>query len=82
MRDVNEQDVLLEAVKRIYDIKEDDTRLRRILDMSAGRKGEFFGRLRRDYPVRREFQNTQIMIADSKKITEKLKGIGFLLSQE
>ena len=89
LQDANEQDVLLETVKKIYDIKEDDTRLRQILDMSAERKGEFFDRLRDDYPVRREFQNTRIMIADSrqriadsKKNTEKLKGIGFLLSQE
>ncbi len=86
LRDVNEQDVLSEAVKRIYDIKEDDARLRRMLDKSAERKGEFFNRLSDDYPVRREFQNTRIVIADSrqriadsKKIAKKLKGIGFLL---
>jgi hypothetical protein len=41
-----------------------------------------FDGLRKEYPVRREFQNTQIKIADSKKIAEKLRGIGFLLSQE
>ncbi len=84
-----EQDVLLGAVEKIYDIKEDDSRMRRILEKQAEERGKFFSRLRKDYPVRREFQNTRVVIADSgqriadsKRIAKKLAGIGFLLSQE
>jgi erythronate-4-phosphate dehydrogenase len=95
----SEQQVLQRTVERIYDIKEDDHQLRRILDVPAEKRGKLFDRLRKEYPVRREFQNTRIIIADSpasqcgvnlqriadsRKIVEKLKGIGFLslLSQE
>ncbi len=84
-----EQDMLRGAVKEIYDIRRDDSNLRGVLSMPLGKKCATFDRLRRDYPVRREFQNTQVKIADSgqrtagsKKIAEKLRGIGFLLSQE
>jgi len=84
-----EQEILREAVKEIYDIRKDDSNLRGVLNMPVGKKCAMFDRLRRDYPVRREFQNTQVKIADSgqrtadsKKIAEKLRGIGFLLSQE
>lgn len=48
------------------------------------KRGKFFDSLRENYPVRREFQNTQIVlansvqrIADSERIIEKLVGIGF-----
>lgn len=79
-----EQEVLREAVRRIYDIKKDDTGLRWVLDRPAGKRGAFFDNLRKNYPVRSEFQNTRIIIADSgqriadsRKIAEKLVGIGF-----
>jgi len=80
----SEQDVLRGAVEKIYRIREDDLRLRWILDRPQGKRGKFFDSLRKNYPVRREFQNTQIVladsvqrIADSERIIEKLAGIGF-----
>jgi len=91
-----EQDVLLGAVKKIYDIKADDARMRRILEERAERRGKFFGRLRKNYPVRREFQNTRIVIKEfategtennlKQKSTEKilagkLGGIGFKVAK-
>jgi len=78
----SEEEIIREAVRKIYDIKEDDKRMREILRLAAKERGAMFDRLRKEYPVRREFQNTQIKIADSKKIAEKLRGIGFLLSQK
>jgi erythronate-4-phosphate dehydrogenase len=78
-----EQDVLLGAVEKIYDIKADDTRLRQILETKADKKGEFFDGLRKNYPVRREFQNTSVILEDTNSsLAKKLKGIGFLLSRE
>lgn len=61
---------LLEAVNKLYDIKQDDANLRQILNLSA----EFDG-LRKNYSIRREFQNTEITA--KAPIAEQLKGIGF-----
>ena len=79
----NEQDLLWGAVKKIYDISEDDRKLRRILEEKAEKRGEFFDSSRRNYPVRREFQNTQIILElPCQSIAEKLAGIGFKVANE
>jgi erythronate-4-phosphate dehydrogenase len=77
-----EQDMLLNAVRQIYDIRKDDVKLRQILSGPKETKGRFFDGLRKDYHVRREFQNTQIILATenrltSKRLLDKLAGIGF-----
>ncbi|MHC4112179.1 MAG: 4-phosphoerythronate dehydrogenase PdxB [Planctomycetota bacterium] len=77
---VSEQDALLGVVEKIYDIKADDVRLRRMLEESAKERGKYFDSLRRNYPVRREFQNTRIIVEDkNSSLAGKLKGLGFLL---
>jgi len=78
----DEQDVLREAVERIYRISEDDSKLRQILDVPAERRGEFFDSLRKNYSVRREFQNTKIEFAagNTENLSKKLKGIGFKIA--
>lgn len=43
------------AVRRVYAIEEDDARLRRALREAGPARASAFDRLRRDYPVRREF---------------------------
>ena len=74
----NEQDALADAVQKIYNIREDDARLRRVCDKPVEKRGEFFDSLRKNYPVRREFQNTRIVSESScKSIADKLAGIGF-----
>jgi len=79
----NEQEALLSAVRKIYRIDRDDARLRRISDRPAEQRGDFFDGLRRSYPVRREFQNTRIIIEDrNSSLAKKLEGIGFVLAQE
>ena len=81
--DSSEQDVLRQAVEKIYRIGDDDLRLRKILDVPAEKRGKFFDTLRKDYPVRREFQNTKVVLERPyKNITEKLAGIGFKVSDE
>ena len=75
---VGEEEVLRESVEKIYSIREDDSRLRWILDRPPGKRGKFFDGLRRDYPVRRGFQNTRIVVKDkSSSLSDKLRGIGF-----
>jgi len=78
----SEEEVIREAVRKIYDIKEDDKRMREILRLPAKERGEMFDRLRKEYPVRREFQNTRVTIATEntekiKMVSKKLKRIGF-----
>jgi len=74
----NEQDALLSAVQKIYRIDKDDTRLRRVLDKPAENRGEHFDGLRKSYPVRREFQNTSVILKEvNSKLAKKLIGIGF-----
>lgn len=83
---VDEQQAMLGAVKRIYDISRDDHRLRGILEVEPEKRSEFFDSLRKNYPVRREFQNTKIIVATeatestenrSRRLSNKLAGIGF-----
>jgi erythronate-4-phosphate dehydrogenase len=82
----NEQEVLLNAVEKIYDIKSDVLRMRQILNEPAEKRGKFFDRLRKEYPIRREFQNTKVTIATEstedteKKLKNKLRGIGFRIA--
>jgi len=72
------QDALLIAVQKIYRIDKDDTRLRRVLDKPAENRGEHFDGLRKNYPVRREFQNTRVILKDTNSnLAQKLIGIGF-----
>jgi erythronate-4-phosphate dehydrogenase len=80
---ISEQDVLREAVRKIYDIKKDDLALREILNKAAGERGEFFSQLRENYPIHREFQNTPIVLDNAfGMVREKLAGIGFKVSGE
>jgi erythronate-4-phosphate dehydrogenase len=80
--DGSEQDVIRRAVEKIYKISEDDRELRKILNVPT-KRGEFFDNLRKNYRVRREFQNTKVIVKDkNSSLSRKLKGIGFLLAQE
>jgi erythronate-4-phosphate dehydrogenase len=80
---ISEQDVLREAVEKIYDIKKDDSALREILNKAAGERGEFFSQLRENYPIHREFQDTPIVLDNAfGAVGEKLAGIGFKVPGE
>ena len=82
-----EQDLLRETVEKIYRISEDDLKLRWILDRPQGKRGKFFDSLRKNYPVRREFQNTKVEFAtggteSAENLSKKLKGIGFKIKSK
>jgi len=78
----NEQAALLEAVQKVYRIDHDDMKLRRLIDKPAGKQGEYFDSLRKNYPVRREFHNTEVIITGGKStLAGKLAGIGFKTTQ-
>jgi erythronate-4-phosphate dehydrogenase len=72
----DDEEALRVAIRRIYDIAKDDRDLRQA--MQAGeRRGVEFDRLRKNYPKRREFQNTRILLASSRDLEKKARGLGF-----
>jgi erythronate-4-phosphate dehydrogenase len=75
---VSEEDKkpLLTAVNMLYDIRKDDADLRRIKNEAADNRGAFFDALRKNYHIRREFQNTIVCIKD-KKLKKIFEGLGF-----
>ena len=77
---VSQQQLLLEVVKKIYDVKEDDSALRQILNKPVEQRARYFETLRQDYYIRREFHTTRIILDSAcKSVADKLAGIGFLV---
>ncbi len=75
---LDEQPALRDAVFQGYNIKWDDEMLRAIAEMKAEERGNYFRRLRKEYPVRREFGNMEVLCRDCPvEVAEKLGGIGF-----
>ena len=73
------QKLLHEIVQQVYPINRDDFNTREIAMVEPEKRGKFFDDLRKNYPVRREFQNTKIILAteSTEDAEKKLKGIGF-----
>jgi len=66
------------AVLDCYDVREDDARLRAILSVPRQERPACFDRLRKEYPVRREFQTRKITSAGLDKTSQVvLRGLGF-----
>lgn len=73
-----EDDSLSRAVLHCYDVREDDRRLRRLMALEPEEQPLYFDRLRKEYPVRREFSATTIRIkGDNEILRRKLQGLGF-----
>jgi len=78
-----EQNLLHNTVQQVYVINRDDFNTREIAMVPEETKGEFFDDLRKDYPVRREFQNTRVVLErPCKSLAEKLAGIGFKVGKD
>jgi len=74
----NEQTILGDTVQQVYVINRVDFNTREILLVPQEERREFFDDLRKNYPVRREFQNTEIILnAKNDTLAKKLTGIGF-----
>lgn len=66
------------TVARVYDILDDDKRIRALLRMDDGERGLYFDRLRKEYPRRREFHNTDATILPlNAAMANTLRGLGF-----
>jgi erythronate-4-phosphate dehydrogenase len=74
----DDEELLARIVERIYSIARDDRDLRPIAQQPLESRGWFFDGLRKNYPVRREFQNTAVTLDQSReRLARKLRGIGF-----
>jgi erythronate-4-phosphate dehydrogenase len=72
------QETVHQAVQTIYAILSDDASTRDILTTSESERGVFFDALRKNYPRRREFQNTSIkMSANESTVRQILQQVGF-----
>jgi erythronate-4-phosphate dehydrogenase len=75
---LDQQQVLHDTVHQVYCINRDDFNTREITMVEPEKRGKFFDDLRKNYPVRREFQNTTVILSKSSPaLSETLKGIGF-----
>ncbi|HML75092.1 MAG TPA: 4-phosphoerythronate dehydrogenase PdxB [Anaerohalosphaeraceae bacterium] len=77
-----EEQIIHDVVQSIYVINRDDFNTREILLQESTKRGEFFDMLRKNYPERREFQNTKVFVPDTRSsLARKLAGIGFQICQ-
>ena len=73
-----EEDVLWQLVSSVYDIGEDDRRLRTGNLSDPGERARHFSSLRLNYPVRREFRFTEAHMANaSATLASTVAGLGF-----
>ncbi|MBM4103047.1 MAG: 4-phosphoerythronate dehydrogenase [Planctomycetes bacterium] len=80
---LSEEQVIHNTVQAVYVINRDDFNTREILLQEPGKRGEFFDFLRKNYPQRREFQNTKVFLPDANStLAKKLSGLGFQINRE
>jgi erythronate-4-phosphate dehydrogenase len=76
--DAGDEELLARAAERIYSVARDDRDTRKIADQPPEARGRFFDALRKNYPVRREFQNTTVVLdKPCESLARKLRGIDF-----
>jgi len=70
------------AVLDCYDVRDDDEQLRAVLSVPPQERPVYFDRLRKEYPVRREFQTMKIPGAGIDKTSQAaLQGLGFIFPE-
>ena len=75
---VDPEDALREAVRSVYDIRNDDQAMRGLFGVSEAERGAFFDTLRKNYPRRREFFNTRAVITPKNPgLKAMFSGVGF-----
>jgi len=73
---VDDNTAIHTAVIACYDVRRDDAALRQI--SQATKSGKYFDYLRKNYPIRREFNNIQIELPPEKNtLATRLQGLGF-----
>ena len=70
---------LRSAIRIAYDIRSDDAALRKIREVPSAERGAHFDKLRKQYPVRREWPATTVRIADA-RLRGKFAELGFCVT--
>jgi erythronate-4-phosphate dehydrogenase len=69
------------VVLGVYDVRQDDARLRATLSLPAVERAVAFDSLRKDYPVRREFTESTVLLDEPAGTAGKLlSGLGFAVA--
>jgi len=77
-----DEELLARAAEQVYSVRRDDQDLRRIVDQPPDKRGRFFDALRKNYPVRREFHNTTVVLDETREaLARKLRGIEFKVEE-
>jgi len=63
----SDEEKLHKLFSSIYSIEDDDSRLRKISSYSIEEQGAYFDKLRKTYPIRREFSNFTILLSERDK---------------
>jgi erythronate-4-phosphate dehydrogenase len=78
-----DEDILAEIVGQVYDIRADDAALRKLLTLPHAEQGNWFTRLRKEYPRRREFRHTVVRLANATAgLRGKIAGLGFATTEK
>lgn len=74
----SDEEVLAEVIEKVYNIGYDDRALRNILKAAPEDKKHFFDGLRKNYPLRREFNAVKVRVTgENSRVKQKLKELGF-----
>ncbi|MDZ7262729.1 MAG: 4-phosphoerythronate dehydrogenase PdxB [candidate division KSB1 bacterium] len=77
-----DEQALHSVIKQIYDIQRDDAALRQVLQLKPNERAGYFDQLRKNYPVRREFFNTELTLVNaSERLRRKFAALGFRVAQ-
>lgn len=77
-----DEEILDRIVRQIYDIERDDASLRELMNVPADQQGKYFTRLRKEYPIRREFFNTELMMSEhQEELRGKIEALGFRFAE-
>jgi len=70
--------IMADVIFRVYDIRKDDRRLRKVLNLEGKEKKDFFDGLRSNYWKRREFFNTRLKLkTENENIKNSFRALGF-----
>lgn len=74
----DDDEMVRQACTAVYDIERDDIALREAVAREEAERAAVFSRLRREYPIRREFHNTTVILLKGRQSLEtRLAGLGF-----
>jgi erythronate-4-phosphate dehydrogenase len=80
----DDEETIAAVVRSVYDIRSDDAALQEIQNVDPGERGAYFDRLRKEYPVRREFHNTEVTLprpAARSGLAKALAALGFRVKE-